>query len=130
MPHNCNALADIVSAIALHLRPRTVAVGDFTDNLKFSCEIVELGLDVCESVDAGDNLCGVLSETVQDAAERLLADLVCLCGDFDCALCCCELLVAFEECEALCLLAEEHRCEVSVSETNLAVVSDGTRDAE
>ena len=35
-----------------------------------------------------------------------------------------------EECEALGLLAEKPCGEVAVSETDLAVVSDGTRDAE
>ena len=38
--------------------------------------------------------------------------------------------MACKECEALCLLAEKTCGEVSVAETNLAVVSYGTRDAE
>ena len=130
MPHNCNALTNVVCTIALHLGTRTIAVGDFAHYLKFAGVVVELGLYVSESVDAGDNLRSVLSETVKDATERLLANFVCLCSNLDCSLGSSKRLVSCEECEAFCLLAKKHCSEVSVTKTNLAVVSYRTRDAE
>ena len=129
-PHDGNALADVVCAVAPYLCTRTVAVGDLAYDLQFAAVVVELGLHIGEAVDAGYDLCGILAETVKYAAERLLAYFVGLCGNLDGALCGCEGLVAGEEGEALGLLAEEHGGEVAVAETHLAVVSDGTRDAE
>ena len=123
MPHDGNAFAYIVGAVAFDLCARTVAVGDFTDDVELACEIVELGLHICEAVDAGDDLCGIFSEAVEDAAERLLAHLVSLCGNLDGALCGCERLVAGEEGETFCLFAEETGGEVAVAESDLTVIS-------
>ena len=88
MPHDGHAFAYIVGTIAFDLCARTVAVGYLTNDFELAGEIVKLSLHICEAVDAGNDLGSVLSETVEDDAERLLAHLVGLCGDLDGAFCC------------------------------------------
>ncbi len=86
MPHDGNALADVVGAVALDGGTRAIGVGDLAHDLKLAGVVVELGLDVGEAVDAGDDLGGVLAKAVQDDAQRLLAGLVGVVGDADGAL--------------------------------------------
>ena len=129
MPHDCDALANIVSAVAFYDESvRIASVRNFLYDCKslvgsVSVEVVEFCLDISEAVDAADNLSSVLSKTVQDYAELVLADFVRVCRDLDCAFSCGERLVSCEECEALCLLGKKTCTQVSVSETNFAVIS-------
>ena len=76
MPHDGNALADVVGAVAVDGGAGTIGVGDGLDDLELAREVVELGLHVGEAVDAGDDLSSVLAQTVEDDAQRLLASLV------------------------------------------------------
>ena len=123
-------LADVICAIAVHLSTRTVAVRFLTNDLQFACEIVELRLYVGEAVDTADDHCSVLTQTVQDAAERVLTHLVSHLGNLDSTLGGSERLVAGEESEALGLLTEQTGGEVTVTYTYLAVVSHRARDTE
>ncbi len=91
---------------------------------------IVLGLHMGETVDTGNDLGSVLAETVEDNAERLLANLVRLLGDTDRALSSRERLVTCKECEAVRLLLEEHLAEVTVSKTDLTGVGNGARDTE
>ena len=68
--------------------------------------------------------------TVEDDAQRVLADLVGVQGDLDRAFGSREGFVAGEEGEALGVFAQEHGAQVAVAEADLAVVSDGAGDAE
>ena len=130
MPHDGNALADVVGAVAVNLSARAVGVGDLLDNLELAREVVELGLHVGEAVDAGDDLGGVLAQAVQDNAKRLLARLVGVHSDADSALSGSEGLVASQEREALGVVTEEHGAQVAVTQTNLAVLGNGAGHAE
>ena len=47
--------------------------------------VIELGLYICEAVDTGNDLGSVLSETVEDDAERFLTNFVGHLGDLDSA---------------------------------------------
>ena len=131
MPHDGNALADVVGAVAVDGGTRTIGVGDGLDDLQLAREVVELGLHIGEAVDAGDDLGGVLAEAVQDDAKRLLAGLVGVVGDADGALSGREGLVTGQEGEALGIVAEEHAALDCVTETDLAVLGNGAwRHAE
>ena len=131
VPQDSNALADIVSAIALYLQTgRVVAVRDLLDNVQLAGVVVELCLDVCEAIDAADDLCGVFAQTVQDHAQRFLPYLVSHLSDLDGTLSSGERLVAGQEGEALSLFAEQTGCQVAVAQTYLTVVSDTSGDAE
>ncbi len=112
MPHDGDALADIVGAVAFdHRALRVVAVLHFLDDLELcvgvvgvtGARVVELRLHVGKAVDAADNLRRVFAETVQDNAELVLAHLVCVCRNLDGAFCRSKRFVARKECEALCL---------------------------
>ena len=74
--HDCNAFADVVSAVAANVGALTIGVGDFLDDGQLACKVVKLSLNIGEAVDSGDDLSGVLAETVEDNAERLLTNLV------------------------------------------------------
>ena len=130
VPHDGNALADVVSTVAVDLGARTIGVGDGLHDLKLAREVVELGLDIGEAVDAGDDLGGVLAEAVQDNAQGLLAGLVGVVGDADGALSGGEGLVASEEGEALGVLAQQHGAQVAVAQADLAVLGNGAGHAE
>ena len=124
LPHDGNALTDIVSAVAANAAADTIGVLGLRDDLHLTGVVVELCLYVGEAVDTGDNLGSVLSETVKDDAERFLTNLVGHLGDLDSALGGGIGLVTGEEREALRGLAEKTGCEVAVSETYLTVISD------
>ena len=70
VPEDSYTLTNIVSAVAVHLRTRTVAVCFLANDLQFAGEIVELGLYIGETVDTADDHSSVFAQTVQDAAER------------------------------------------------------------
>ena len=72
VPHDGNAFANVVGAVAVNGSTGTVAVRSFLHDVKFAREIVELGLHVRETVDAADNHGSVLAETVKDAAQGLV----------------------------------------------------------
>ena len=86
--------------------------------------VIVLSLNVGEAVDTGDDLSSIFSKTVQDNAERFLTyTLFALLSDTDCALCCCEGLVACQECEALGLLLQKHLTKVTMAKTYFTLVS-------
>ncbi len=130
LPHDCYAFRNGVSAVAVNLSAKTVGVGVAADFLNRVGVRIVLGLYMRETVDTADDLSGILAETVEDNAERLLTNLVCLLGDTDSTLSSSEGLVTCEECEAVRLLLEEHLAEVTMAETNLAGVGNGARDTE
>ncbi len=130
VPHDGHTFTDVIRAVAFHLRTGTVRIGNLLHDFQFTGEIIELGLNVCETVDTGDNHGSVLSETVQDAAERFLADLVSLGCDLDGAFGGCERFVTGEESETFGLLTEKTGGEVTVSDTHLAVIGHRTGDTE
>ncbi len=95
--HDGHALADIVSAVAADVGALALGVADLADDVQLAGVVVELGLDIGEAVDAGDDLGGVLAEAVQDDAQGLFAGLVGVLDDADGAFSGGEGLVAGEE---------------------------------
>src|SRR5699024_12358386 len=51
--------SDLVGAVAADSGALTLGVGDLADDVQLAGGVVELGLDVGEAVDAGDDLGGV-----------------------------------------------------------------------
>ncbi len=131
MPQDGNTLADIVSTVALYLQTAgVVAVRYLTDNLQLRGEVVELCLHIGETVDTADDLCGILTQTVQDDTEGLLAHLVSHLGNLDGTLGSSEALVTSQEGEALSLLTQQTGSQVTMTQTYLTVVGNTTGDAE
>ena len=128
--HDGHALGNVVRAVALDVRSRTVGVGLLIHDLYLLGEGVELGLDVGEAVDPRNDERGVLAEAVQDNAEGLGPYLVGVKGDLDSALCGGKALVAGKEAEALGALGKKHGGEIAVAEADLAVFGDRAGDAE
>ncbi len=130
LPQDGYTFAHIVGAIALHLGTGTVRVGNLLHHVHLTRIVVELSLYVGEAVDATDDHGSILAQTVQNDAERLLAHLVCHLSNLDGSLGSRERLVTGKEGKALCLLTKQTGCQVSVSDTYLAVVGNRTGDAE
>ena len=130
LPHDCYALGNVVCAVAVNLSTQTGGVCLAEYFLNLAGVVIHLGLNICKAVDSGDDLCSVLAKTVQDNAERFLTNLVCLLCDTDSALSSRKGLVTCQEAEALCLFLEQHLAEVAVTETNLTLISNRTRNAE
>ena len=130
VPHDGNALADVVGAVAVNGSAGTIGVGDGLDDLEFARVVVELGLHIGEAVDAGDDLSSVLAQTVEDDAQRLLTSLVGVQSQADGALSGSEGLVAGQEGEALGVVGEQHSAQVAVAQTDLAVLGDGAGNGE
>ena len=57
--HDGDAFADVIGAEAADLRAVAVGIGDFADDFKLAGEVVELGLDIGEAVDTGNDHGGV-----------------------------------------------------------------------
>ena len=125
-----NAFENVVCAVALDLCLVAVRVCLFINDSQFVGVEVIIGADIGEAVDSGNDECSVLAKTAEDNAEGLLANLVRGSCDTDSTFCSCEGFVTCEEAEALGFFAEKHCSEVAVAETNLAVFSYRTRDAE
>ena len=123
LPQDSYTLTNIVGTIALYLQTAgVVAIRNLLNNVQVASEVVELGLYVCETVDTADDLSSVLTKTVQDHAQRLLAYLVGHLSNLDSTLGSSEALVTSQECEALSLLAEQTSGEVTVTDTYLTIV--------
>ncbi len=93
MPEDSNAFLYIVGAVAVYLCSRALRVLGIAlaeHFLELACEIVIFSLNICESVDSGDDLSSVLAESVEDYSQRLLTDLVSLGCDSDSSLSSCE----------------------------------------
>ena len=73
-------------------------------------------------VDTADDLGSVLTKTVQDHAEGLLANLVGHLGNLNGTLGSSETLVTSQEGEALCLLAKQTSSQVTMTDTYLTIV--------
>ena len=129
-PHYCNAFANVIGTVAFNFGARTLAIRSFAHHFKFASVVVELSLNVSKSVDTRDDLSSVLSETIEDYAERLLAYLVGFSSNLDSSFGSSERLVTCQESEALGFLAEKASGKVSVTKTNLTVVGNRARDTE
>ena len=128
--HDGNALHDVVGAVALDRCALALGEGDLLDDGQGLSGDVVLGLHIGEAVDAGDDVSGVLAQTVQDDAQGGLADLVCGAGDADGTLSSGEGLVACQESEAGGVLAQQTSAQVAVAQTDLTLLSDRTGDGE
>ncbi len=124
LPHDRDALADIVGSVDADGCALAFGILEFLDDFKLAGVIVELGLHIGETVNPADDLGGVLSKTVQTHLEGGRAGAVGALGDTDRAFGCGEGFVSGKEAEALGLVGKEHRGEISVSDADLAVVSD------
>ena len=130
MLHNRDAFEHVVGAVAANLRLVAVRVRLFLHDDQLVLVEIVIGLHIGEAVDARNDVGRVLAETVEDDAQRLLADLVRRAGDADGALRRGKGFMSGEEAEALRLLAQQHRGEVAVAEADLAAFGDGAGDAE
>src|SRR5699024_904312 len=61
--HDCNAFADVVSAVATDIGALAFGVADLTHDVELAGGIVKLGLHIGEAVDSGDDLCSVFAQT-------------------------------------------------------------------
>ena len=84
--HDGNAFRYVVSAVAADLCASAVRERDLADDLDRLGVGIEFGLHVGEAVDAGNDVCGVLAETVKDNAQGLYSYLVGVESDLDSAL--------------------------------------------
>ena len=117
-------------AIAADLCLIAFGVRLFLDDNQLVFVKVIIGLHISKAVDAGNDICGVFTKTVQDDTQRLLADFVRRAGDTDGTLCCGEGFMPGKETEAFRLFPQKHSGEVTVPETDLSALGDGTGDAE
>src|SRR5699024_7219487 len=129
-PHDGNAFLNAVRAVAVNLRAESFGVCLAEYFFYFVGVGIVLCLNICKSVDTGNDLCGVFAKSVQDNAERFLTNLVRLLSDTDSALCRCKGLMACQEAEALCLFFQKHLTQVAVSKAYFTGISNGSRNTE
>ena len=128
--HDSDAFADIVGTEAANVSPFALGVGDFTDNVQFARFVIELGLNIGEAVDTGNDLGSVFAETIEDDAERHFTSLVGIADDADSAFSSGEGFVTCQEAEAFRFVLQEHSCQVAVAAADFAVFRDGAGNAE
>ena len=105
--HDGNAFRNVVCAVAADVCAGSLGIRNALDFGDFFGVGIELGLNICEAVDPGDDPGSILSESVEDDLQGVLADLVGVQGDLDGAFRRREGLVSSEEAEAAGLLGEE-----------------------
>ncbi len=130
MVHDGHALADVIGAVTAHIGTLRLGIADLADDVQLAGVVVKLSLHIGEAIDTADDLRRILAQAVQDDPQRLLAGLVCVAHDADSALGSGKGLVASKESEALGLVAQQHRAQVAVTETDLAILGHGAVDAE
>ena len=130
LPHDGNAFRHAVGAVAVHLGAKSLRIGNPLDFLHFVGIGIVLGLYESEAVDTGDDLRGILSKTVQDDAQRFLADLVGLLRDTDSALCGCKGLMSCQEAEAVRVLLQKHFAQIAMAQAYLTGIGNGSGDTE
>ena len=128
--HDSDAFADIVGTEAANIGPFALGIRDFTDDVQFTRFVIELGLNIGEAVDTGNDLSRVFAEAVEDDAERHFTSLVGIADDADSTFSSCKGFVACEEAEAFRFILQEHSCQVAVAAADFAVFSNRTGDAE
>ena len=61
LTHDSHTLTNVVSAVALNFRTKTVRISFLLDNVHLTCHVVELSLYIRETVDTRDDLSGILT---------------------------------------------------------------------
>ena len=128
--HDSNTLWNGISTVALYLGTRAIRVSNFLNNVYLASLVVILSLNISKAVDTGNNLSSILAKTVQDNAERVLTNLVCSLSNTNSTLSSSKGLVTSQECEAAGILGQQHSSQVTMAQTYLTMVSNGTRYAE
>ena len=129
-PHDSNAFANVVSAVAVNFRTRSIGVCFSEYFFQFSGVVVIFSLYISKAVDTSDDLSSVFSKTVQDNTQRFLTYFVCFFSDTDSTLSSCEGLMSSQECEALGVLFQKHFTKVTMAKTNFTLICYRTRDTE
>ena len=129
-PVDSHTLTNVISAIAVHLGTGTVRVSDAVNHVHLTCIVVKLSLYISKSVDTADDHSSIFAQTVKDATQGVLTHLVSHLGNLDSTLSSGEALVSSQEGETLSLLAQQTSSQVTMSDTNLTVISHRTWDAE
>ena len=128
--HNGNAFTDVIRTVAADVGALAFGIADLADDLQLTGEVVKLSLYIGKAVDTGDDLSSVFSKTVENNAKRLFAHFVGIADNTDCAFSCCKGFMSCKESKALRLVAQKHSSQVAVANTDFAVVSYRTVNAE
>ena len=128
--HDCNALVDIVGAVAANLALLTVGESFLIDDVELIGVFVVLGLNVSEAVNTRYDVCRILAETVEDNAKGLCSDLVSLLGNADSTFGCSKAFVTGKESEAFGFFTKELSTQIAVTETDFSLVGNGTGNTE
>ena len=128
--HYRNALTNVVRTVAADSAAFTVGELHLADNVQPVVFKVKIRFHIGEAVHTGNNIGGVLAQTVQNNADGGFTSLVGVAGDTDCALRRGKGLMPRKEREAFCFLGKEHGSQVAVTESHAALFGDGAGDAE
>ena len=128
--HNGYALAHVVCAIAADSAAFAVGELHLADNVQLVVFKVKIRFHIGEAVHTGNNIGGVLAQTVQNNADGGFTSLVGVAGDTDCALRRGKGLMPRKEREALRFFGKEHGSQVAVTESHAALFGDGAGNAE
>ena len=90
LPHDSNTFRNGVCTIAVNLCTKSLGVCLTIYFLNSVCVRIIFCFYKCKSIDSGNDLCSILSKTVQDNTKRFLTNLVCLLSNTNCTFCCCE----------------------------------------
>ena len=129
-PHNGNAFRNTVGSIAVYFGTKSLGIRNSLQFLYLIGIRIILCLHKSETVYTGNDLCRILSKSVQDYAKRFLANLVSLLRNTDSALCSCKRLMSCQEAEAVGLLFQKHFAKIAMSQSYLTGVGNGSRNTE
>ncbi len=128
--HDRNAFLHVICTITVYFGTESFGIrnaGHLFHRIRIR---VILCLNKCKTVDTGNDLCRIFSQSVQNNAERFFTHFVCFLCDSDRTFRCGKRLMAGKETEALGLLLKEHLAQVSMSQTYFTGIGNRTRDTK
>ena len=119
--HDGHAFTHIVGTETANGRALAYRIGFFLDHGNLPCLVVESGCHVGETIYAGDNVCGIFSQSVQDDTQRFLLPCSRIWPD-QWRLPLLQTIVSRTESETGGFFTKQHRGQVPVADTDFAVV--------
>ena len=107
-PHDSYTFRYTVCTVTVYFCTKSFRISFSGYFFYFVCVWIILCLNECETVDSGDDLCSVFTQTVQDNTQRFFTNFVCFFCDTDRTFSSSERFVTCQECETFCFFFQQH----------------------
>ena len=125
-----HAFPDVIGTEAAYFCPASRGECSFLHHGQGAFCVIKLGFYIGKAIDPGNDIGGILSQSVENNQQRFPADLVGRVGNADGAFSSCKGLVSGQKGKTVCFFGQEHCRQVAVADTHLAVFSNRAGNTE